>query len=265
KDAGEILSGPTHFDHQSWHFALEDNGRLRMLAVGDYSLSFGQGLVLWNGSAFGKGSDVIGAATRNRRGIHPYTSAQETNFYRGAAATYGKRLQLTGFYSSRKRTASEISGDTVRMPGSSGYHRTELEYGRRLNTGQELYGGRLQMEFPFGIIGATGYQTRFDRHITAAKQPFARYDFSGRSTSAFGIDYTLLVGPAILFGEAARSENGGFGLITGLESSIGEDTELAVVYRNYQKEFQSILGDGFGEQSGTPQNEEGIYLGLQHA
>ncbi|HLR24621.1 MAG TPA: hypothetical protein VK112_02055, partial [Fodinibius sp.] len=30
-------------------------------------------------------------------------------------------------------------------------------------------------------------------------------------------------------------------------------------------EFQSILGDGFGEQSGTPQNEEGIYLGLQHA
>src|SRR5699024_4441590 len=224
KDAGEILSGPTHFDHQSWHFALEDNGRLRMLAVGDYSLSFGQGLVLWNGSAFGKGSDVIGAATRNRRGIHPYTSAQETNFYRGAAATYGKRLQLTGFYSSRKRTASEISGDTVRMPGSSGYHRTELEYGRRLNTGQELYGGRLQMEFPFGIIGATGYQTRFDRHITAAKQPYARYDFSGRSTSAFGIDYTLLVGPAILFGEAARSENGGLGLITGLESSIGEDT-----------------------------------------
>src|SRR5699024_5091205 len=114
KDAGEILSGPTHFDHQSWHLALEDNGRLRMLAVGDYSLSFGQGLVLWNGSAFGKGSDVIGAETRNGRGIHPYTSAQETNFYRGAAATYGKGLQLTGFYSSRKRTASEISGDTVR-------------------------------------------------------------------------------------------------------------------------------------------------------
>src|SRR5699024_9664900 len=28
KDAGEILSGPTHFDHQSWHLALEDNGRL---------------------------------------------------------------------------------------------------------------------------------------------------------------------------------------------------------------------------------------------
>src|SRR5699024_8871475 len=93
---------------------------------------------------------------------------------------------------------------------------------------------------------------------------YARYNFSGRSASAFGMDYTLLVGPAILFGEAARSQNGGFGFMAGLESAIGEDTELTAAYRNYQKEFQSILGDGFGEQSGSPQNEEGIYLGLQH-
>lgn len=264
KDAGEILPGPTGFDHQSWHLALEDNGRLQMLVAGDYSLSFGQGLVLWNSGMFGKGSNVTGAANRNGRGIKPYTSAQETNYYRGAAMRYGGRFQLTGFYSSRRRTASEISPDTTRSPTESGYHRTIRQQERRGNLQQKLYGGRIRMEFPIGIIGATGYQTIFDRYIVASDQDYARYDFEGTSASTLGMDYSLLLGPAIAFGETARSKNGGWGFIGGLESPIGPDTEVALAYRNYQKEFQSILGAGFGEGSGTPKNEEGIYFGLQH-
>ncbi|GAA5521452.1 helix-hairpin-helix domain-containing protein [Aliifodinibius salicampi] len=265
KDAGEILESPVRFDHQSWHLALEGNGKLRTLALGDYSLSFGQGLVLWNGGVFGKGGDVTGAANRSGRGIKPYTSAQESNYFRGAAATVGGRLQLTGFYSVRRLTASEISSDTIRFPTSSGYHRTARQYERRGNVRQMLYGGRLQMEFPIGIIGTTGYRTFFNRYITASQQPYARYDFRGTSISVFGIDYTLLVGPAIIFGEAARSENGGMGLVAGLESPVGEQTDMALAYRNYKKEFQSIQGSGFGESSGAPKNEEGVYLGLQHA
>ncbi|MCW9706045.1 ComEA family DNA-binding protein [Fodinibius salsisoli] len=264
KDAGEQLSNPARFDHQSWHLALEDNGLLQMIAVGDYSLSFGQGLVLWNGGVFGKGSDVIGAANRKGRGIKPYTSAQETNYYRGAAATVGRRFQITGFYSARNRSSSIISPDTVRYPGSDGYHRTNKEHGQRGNLGQMLYGGRLQFEFPFGIVGATGYRTRFDRYIKASDQAYARYDFEGETTSTVGFDYTLLVGPVLIFGEVARSRNGGLGGVTGIESSLGSDTEMAVAYRNYQKTFQSVLGNGFGEVSGNPKNEEGIYLGLQH-
>ncbi|SHF58807.1 competence protein ComEA helix-hairpin-helix repeat region [Fodinibius roseus] len=264
KDAGEMLPGPMQFDHQSWHLALENNGRLQTLVAGDYSLSFGQGLVLWNGGVFGKGSNVTGAPNRSGRGIKPYTSAQETNYYRGAAVTYGGRFQLTGFYSSRRRTASEISVDTVRFPTESGYHRTMRQQARRGNLRQCLYGGHIRVELPVGFIGATGYQTTFDRYVAASDQDYARYDFEGISASTIGMDYSLLLGPAVAFGEAARSKNGGWGVLGGVESSIGPDTEVALAYRNYQKEFQSILGDGFGEGSGTPKNEEGIYLGLQH-
>lgn len=264
KDAGEQLTDPLHFDHRTWHIALEDNGNLQMLVGGDYSLSFGQGLVLWNGTAFGKGSDVTGSASRNGQGIDPYTSAQETNFYRGGAATYGDKFRVTGFYSNRKRSASEISEDTTRFPGSDGYRRTLKELSQENNLRQILYGGRMQMGLPFGIIGATGYQTVFGRFIAASDQAYARYDFEGKSNSALGLDYRFLVGPAVVFGEAARSENGGYGFISGVESSLGNDTEIALAYRNYQKEFQSILGDGFGEASGQPKNEEGVYLGLRH-
>ena len=264
KDPGEELVGPFQFDHRTWHVALENNGHLQMLVGGDYSLGFGQGLVLWSGAAFGKGSNVVGAVSRNGRGIKPYTSAQETNYYRGAAVTYGGKLQFTGFYSNRKRSASDISPDTTRYPGTDGYHRTENEFLQKDNLQQQLYGGHIQFELPFGIVGATGYQTTFDRFIAASDQTYAQYDFEGTSNYAYGMDYTFLAGPAVVFGEIAQSENGGYGLIAGVESSLGNDTDITLAYRKYQKEFQSILGNGFGEVSGQPKNEEGIYLGMRH-
>ncbi len=252
KDPGEELVGPFQFDHRTWHVALENNGNLQILVGGDYSLAFGQGLVLWSGAAFGKGSNVVGAVSRNGRGIKPYTSAQETNYYRGGAVTYGGKLQFTGFYSNRKRSASEISPDTTRFPGSDGYHRTENEFLQKDNLQQTLYGGHVELELPFGIIGATGYQTIFDRYIAASNQTYAQYDFEGTSNYAYGLDYTFLAGPAIVFGEIAQSKNGGYGLITGVESILGGDTDITLAYRKYQKEFQSILGNGFGEVSGQP-------------
>lgn len=265
KDPGEQLVSPVKFDHRTWHVALQDNGKLQMLVGGDYGLAFGQGLVIWSGYSFGKGSDVIGTVNRSGQGIDPYTSAQETNFYRGVAATYGGRLQFTGFYSNRQRSASEISDDTTRSPGTDGYHRTINELLQEKNLGQQLYGGHIQMELPFGIVGATGYQVEYDKVIAASDRTYAKFDFEGRTNSTFGADYTFLLGPAIVFGEVARSQNGGIGAISGVETGIGDDTEMTLAYRHYQKEFQSILGNGFGEVSGQPKNEEGVYLGLQHS
>ncbi|MDZ7717106.1 MAG: helix-hairpin-helix domain-containing protein [Balneolaceae bacterium] len=264
KDAGERLGGPTDFDYNSWHIALENNGQLRQLVVGDYDLSFGQGLVLWDGASFGKGREVIGTINRNGRGVSAYSSAQETNGFRGVAATYGGKLQLSGFYSYRKRTASVIAGDTIRAPQTDGFNRTQNDLEVHNNTRQELYGGHLRYELPFGFIGATGYKTVFNKYIDGGNSIADRYDFSGVYNSAFGIDYKFLVGPAVAFGEAARSQNGGYGFITGLETPVGTNTELTLAYRNYAKDFQSILGNGFGEVSGQPQNEKGIYLGLRH-
>lgn len=265
KDAGEQLIDPLHFDHNSGHFALRDNGKLKMLVGGDYSLAFGQGLVLWSGATFGKGSDVKSGVSKNGRGIKPYISSQETNFNRGAAVTYGDKLQLTAFYSGRKLNATRVSDDTTRYPASSGYKRTKNEYLRENTLGQKLYGGHIQAAFPFGIMGLTGYRTIFDRYIVAGDQPYAKYDFEGRSHSAIGFDYRLLAGPAVIFGEAARTVNGGMGFISGLESPIGDHTDISVAYRHYQKDFQSILGNGFGEASGEPKNERGIYMGMHHA
>lgn len=265
KDAGESLGNPTDFDYSSWHLALKNNGKLESLVIGDYSLSFGEGLVLWNGGAFGKGSNVTGAANKNSRGIKPYTSAQETDFYRGAAVTYGGKLQLSGFWSDRMHSATDVGDDTTRFPGTGGYHRTLRERSRKNNLRQKFYGGRLRVELPAGFIGVTSYHTQYDKYIAASTGSYAQFDFEGYSHSVSGIDYSLLAGPVLIFGEAGRSKNGGVGLISGLESAVGEETNVTLVYRNYGKDFQSILGNGFGEISGDPQNEEGIYFGIEHS
>jgi len=264
KDAGETLKGLTGFDYTSGHIALTENGRLKDFVIGDYALNFGQGLVLWTGGAFGKGREVIGTTGKNERGLRAYGSAQETDFFRGVAATYGEKVEVTGFYSKRPRTASVIQGDTTRFPSSSGFHRTENEIERKNNIEQKVYGGRLRIDTRFGLFGATGYYNEFSTFIDRGSGLSNLYDFEGKEHSVLGIDYRSLIGSALVFGEVARSQNGGLGAIAGVEAPLGFNTDITFAYRNYERDFQSFLGDGFGESSSDPQNEEGFYIGLRH-
>ena len=265
KDAGETVDvGAAGFDHSSWHVGINDVGRLQRLVIGDYSVGFGQGLVLWTNGAFGKGRDVTGAPLRRERGVRPYGSAEETRFFRGVAATWGNRLQFTGFYSNRNLSATPIGQDTVGRPSRSGFHRTTTELARRLNTGLQVLGGRVAYNTDYGVVGVTGYSAQFDDIIQPGNAISNINDFSGETTSTVGVDFKLYVLETVLFGEAGRSANGGLGVIGGLQYSLDDQTEITALYRNYADDFQSILGDGFGESTGEPQNETGVYLGLSH-
>ncbi|MEX2403459.1 MAG: helix-hairpin-helix domain-containing protein [Balneolales bacterium] len=260
KAPGEKLGSPLSFDFNSGHFAIQDNGRLKMLVVGDYGMYFGQGLVFWPGMTFGKGREAI-RIRKNERGLRPYQSGGQTQAKSGAALTYGEKLQATIFYSDRRLSATPVEGDTIRYPGETGLHRTQNELDRRYNTGMQSYGGRLRYQFDWGSVGASGYHAQFDKDILAREAVYNKYDFEGKEGGAAGMDYMLFAGDIVLFGEAAQSLNGGQGLISGLEYSPGT-TQLSLTYRNYGKDFQSLFGGGFGESSNV-QNEEGLYFGLR--
>ncbi|MEX0771135.1 MAG: helix-hairpin-helix domain-containing protein [Balneolaceae bacterium] len=264
KDPGEKLAGLTRFDFNSWHISVRDLNRWKTVVVGDYSLRMGQGLILWNGTSFGKGRAVIRSVHKKEQGLRPYTSAQETDFFRGIAATYGNRIQITGFYSFRKLTASVVREDTIRFPSNYGYHRTLNELGRRFNTEQVTTGGRIRAELPNGFVGITGLINRFDRPVLKGTQPYQLYDFYGKVNSSFSADFRLATGPFLVYGEAGRSQNGGYGFISGTEIKVSEKTTGVLSYRNYGKRFQPVFGTAFGEQTLQPQNEYGFYAGLKH-
>ena len=264
KDPGEPLTFPTRFDYTSWHFAIQNREGLPALIIGDYSVSFGQGLLLWSGGSFGKSSNSIGGLIKNERVVRPYTSAQESAGFRGVAVTVGEQVQFTGFYSDRKRTASVADEGQVNFPTATGLHRTTNELDRRNNLGQETYGGRIRALLNMGTVGISAFHNRFDKKIATGTNPYQRGLFSGHDRSGYSADIRLQLDRFQLFGEAAYTDNGGYGWITGVIFHADPRTDIALSYRYYDPFLQSIFGSGFGEQSGIPRNEKGYYLGLRH-
>lgn len=264
KDAGEKLQNPTDFDFNSIHLGFINHGRLKKLIIGDYSLSFGQGLVIWSGGAFGKGREVINSIGRNERGLRGYTSSQESNFFRGVAASIGDRNELTVFYSNVPQTASIVGQDSVRYPSTSGFHRTINEIERRNNVDQTTIGARFRLNTRFGLFGVTGFSSSFSSTVIRGSSISNLSDFNGKANNVLGLDYRALIRKSIIFGELAYSDKEAFSGLIGVKSNVGSSTDLAFVFRNYDSQFISILGDGFGELSGTPQNERGLYIGLKH-
>lgn len=63
--------------------------KIRALAIGDYQVQFGQGLVAWNGISLGKSTEVH-QIYRRGLGLRPYSSAGESGFNRGVAIALGK-------------------------------------------------------------------------------------------------------------------------------------------------------------------------------
>jgi len=264
KDIGEPVGFPSGFDYTSWHVAFKNNGMFKNIVIGDYSVSFGQGLILWNGNSFGKSRDVTRTPVRNGFGIRPYTSSQETNAFRGAAVSAGNLIQVTAFYSNRARTASEINELTVRMPSETGLHRTFAERERKNNLIQKTYGGRIHLQLPFGLAGINAFHNEFNKQVDSGSQPHQLYRFSGKSLSAYSADYQFFTDSFHFFGEAGMTGNQAIGFISGVKIKPEEKSEILLTYRNYSSNFQSIFGSGFGEQSGLTQNEEGLYIGLKY-
>ena len=102
KDAGEpfFRKGNKYgFDFYSAHIFLQNVSVFKAIAVGDYQLSFGQGLAMNTGFAMMKPQNSV-SIYKHASGLRPYSSANENNYMRGIATTINcKVLDLTLFYS----------------------------------------------------------------------------------------------------------------------------------------------------------------------
>src|SRR5690606_917894 len=138
----------------------QDIGKLQNMVVGDYMLQIGQGLSLWNGFSFGKGSLVQNVA-RQGIGLSSYTSSNESQYLRGIAATLAfKKVELLPFVS-YKKIDGVLSSDSLSFSsiGISGYHRTVSENKNHCSVSQLVYGINLKYNSNKLKIGAVAFQT----------------------------------------------------------------------------------------------------------
>lgn len=284
KDPGEpFFKGPNRkrgFDYISAHAYVRNlNKTFKALALGDYTVNLGQGLILHNGFGAGK-SALVTNVRRSGRTIKPYGSVNESLFMRGAAATIGigKSIELTAFGSRRGRDANLLTPDTITLDefvdilasisvsslDLDGLHRTQSEIDDRNAITQTSYGGALKYTLPKsrGKIGLNFLSENLSRSLQLRDQPYNRYFFRGTKLYNASIDYTYRFKNLTFFGESAMSDNGGQAHLIGLLAGLDRYVNLAVVYRNYSRDYQALNARPFAETNGG-RNEEGLYFGLE--
>lgn len=270
KDAGESLEkGP---DFYSAHAMYSGQTWLRRLVVGDYQALFGQGLTCWNGLAFGK-SPFISNVKRNGIGLRPYSSVQETNFFRGAGVTIGKKdVELTTFFSEKRidananETADSVLTDDEFIVSSlpaGGLHRTESEIANKNLVREQVLGAHAQYSHRMFSVGLTGLHTQINAQLLPNTDLYSMYRLAGSQNTTVGADYQAVLGNANIFGEAARSANGGFSMIHGLVAALHPSLTVSAVWRYFGKDFQNNKANVFGENSLTAANEHALYTGIQ--
>src|SRR5690606_5037503 len=143
KDPGEPFlrkEYPMGYDHYGFHLIVRDLGRLKTLAVGDYRLSFGQGLILNNDFSLSKSWGTNAIIRRTQEPKRHFSSA-ESGYFRGAAALFEVgRLTVTPFYSNKRFDANLSDDGTITSFKPDGYHRTPLEIEKKSNAYEQVAG-----------------------------------------------------------------------------------------------------------------------------
>jgi len=272
KDAGEQFfrgAQKDGFDFYSAHAFFKGGKYLKALAIGDYQVQIGQALNLWSGYAFGKTADVTNIK-KTANPIRPYTSVDETRFMRGAAVDLGfGPLSLLAFASMKKVDASVLSDslyDDLEFVSSinlSGLHRTNSEIQKKDALTEKIAGANLRYRNRNLQLGIAGVYQGYDKDFNKSIQPYNQFDFRGKEMASLSGDYSYVIRNFNFFGEASRSSySGNWANVHGVLFSLDSRASFSLLYRNYQKGYQTFYNNGFSEGSNT-QNENGIYAGFK--
>jgi hypothetical protein len=270
KDEGESFGfrkGRRGFDFYSGHVALRDAGLFRMIAIGDYQIGYGQGLVI-NG-AFGAGVSADPVSINSTgQGIRPYSSSGESFFKRGLAVSVGKRrLIFDGFISYKKLDANLVDTDSLENDvqfssfQTSGLHRTESELNDKNALTEVFMGFNLRYRTGRYRAGVTGYGSAFDILRDRESEAYSQFYFRGKRSFGIGADYSFILRNINLFGETAIDMNGVPATLNGVVLSVDPKAAFSVLYRHFPVTYSNIYSGPF-RKSSKVQNESGLYAGL---
>ncbi|HET7116045.1 MAG TPA: helix-hairpin-helix domain-containing protein [Hanamia sp.] len=269
KDAGEQFfrgAQKKGFDFYSAHLFIRNLGIIKSLAIGDFSVNMGQGLIQWQSLAFNKGAEIMNVK-RQSEVLRPYNSAGEIAFNRGIGITIKKnKWETTGFVSYRKIDAG-FNVDTLNWEDYvsslrlSGYHRTVNEITGKGVQGQLALGGNLAYFKERFHFGANAVHYDFEHTITKEDYLYNKYSLSGKHAGNYSIDYSFTYKNLHFFGEAAVDEGLDKAFINGLLINTDSRVAMSFLYRNISRGYQSLYSNAFTENT-YPTNESGFYSGI---
>jgi hypothetical protein len=264
KDAGEQFfkgAQAQGFDFYSVHFFARKFGTIKSLALGDFAVNLGQGLIQWQSLGFGKGADVVNSK-RQSPVLVPHRSALEFNFNRGAGVTmqWGN-VEATAFVSYTNVSANVVDSNGFSSFLTSGYFRTPGEISDKNAINDFSYGGNVSLRKPNFTIGVNAVSHNFSKQLQKRNAPYNYFVFSGDRLWNFSVDYSFTHKNFHVFGEAATDNNFHKAFVSGAMISVDPKVDVAILYRGIQKDYQSLFGNAFTENT-LPVNETGGYAGI---
>lgn len=266
KDAGEKLFPNKPFtDFISFHLFARNVGLFKCIALGDYTINFGQGLIHWQSQAFKKSGSVLNIK-RQSETLRPYHSAGEYNFHRGAAVTVAlRKWQATLFASYRNISANteedSSSNKFITSIITSGLNRTSTERANRNSATLMAAGANIKRIVDAGHVGINIVRLSYTLPMLKDDKSYNLYALRGKEFINASVDYAYTFRNLHLFGEAAVNRNFSRAVIQGMMTSLSASVDLALLYRDLQKSYTSVYGNAFTEAT-VPGNERGLYTGL---
>jgi DNA uptake protein ComE-like DNA-binding protein len=273
KDPGEPFiprSDTLHkgFDFYSIHLFVKNIRIVKQLAVGDYHVQFGQGLTLWSGFSVGKAAGSV-VMRKRAPALRPHASSNEYAFMRGAATTIAVgKFDITTFYSNRRVDANVVPADTIDSSEDmvtslqqTGYHRTPAEIADKGANREIAEGGHISYNGQRLRAGITVFHVDYKIPFEPEAALYKKFQPTLNSNTYIGIDYSYNYKTLTLYGEASKQIDAGLAVLQGLSFSPDPRLALAMVYRNYQKNYLNTFNAAFGESSNST-NEKGLYVGM---
>lgn len=270
KDAGEpffALQQKGGFDFYSAY--VEVNGvhsRISKIILGDYILQIGQGLILWNGLNFGKGT-LASTVSRQGAGLLAYSSMNENNFQRGIAATVRHRKWTMTPFVAFNRLSGNVThsdfGKLINTISTSGLHRTPTEQSYRHQIAQFVAGTDISFSYRKLKIGFTSLYTRFDGKVMKGDELRNKFNFEGQDLLQIGFHYKYSYRNLYFFGETAHSLGSGLAMVNGVLGSLHPRLSVFVHQRHFQKDYHSFFAQTLSEGSNIA-NEKGVYAGFKY-
>ena len=265
KDAGEPFWNSYHkgYDFYSVHLFFKDiNKWLKSLAIGDYKISFGQGLVISNDFTPGRIS-IVAQAERRTNGFRRHFSTNENDYFRGMASTVAlKQFYISLFYSYRKLDAG-VDNNEVSSFKTDGLHRLERDWEKKHIVPMQTYGGNVRYEDSNFSVGITALSYSFGKYrIQPDPKPYNLFYFRGNDNINMSVNYMLKTKKVKFYGETAVSSNKAVATLNAFQLTPVSYLSLLVLHRYYDRKYQAFFGNAFGQNSSV-QNEQGVYVGMQ--
>lgn len=265
KDPGEPFFAGNNkkgYDYYSPYFYIRDFGKIRALALGNYRLNYGYGLVMNTDFNMGK-TTALNTLLNRESGIKKHSSTDEYNYFQGIAGSIqlSEHFTADAFYSYRQMDGI-VDNRFITSLKEDGYHRIPRDYEKKNSLTNQLIGSNIQYNGKNFELGLTAVYNFFNKVLNPTYRPYNKYYPRGSDFFNLGANYKFFLKKLTWMGEVAMDKDRRMAALNTLRYRPKANFQLIAMHRFYDVAYQSMYARSVGEGS-IVQNESGFYLGME--